>query len=332
MVLVIKYNANLKKVSRCEYASSETGEDSFGMRDPFQFGECSVVIDNSGRLICNCATIMYNKHQRSHVICVNTKTMEKENIETPYCSHSNAQQIYLTDDSEIICLNKGDKYPRGIQMTKIDSSLKQLYSEVIFHTSSGEAYQNTLTALGGFADMKDGYLVSASSEKELSKKYLKNDWVKERNIFIQPINKNWEKTGDFSDAMLLNTPIRYVKDASANTDLEQKKDNGVLWLTNYKGANYASISKVVKLTGTTAAIFWERRNYTKEKGDRYIGTYYCVIDQYGKILTGETKIKNARLSNNDNMIYYNNRIYWTTNDSKKKTKLVLHELKVNTSK
>ena len=328
VLAVIKYDNNLKETGRCEYSSNETGEDSFGIRNPFVFGECSVVIDNVGRLICNCATIMYNTHQRSHVICVDTKTMKKETIEGPYCSHSLAQQVYLTADSEIICLNKGDGYPRGIQMTKIDSLLKQVYSKIIFHTSSGKSYQNTLTALGGFADMKDGYLVSASSEKELSKKYLKDDWVKERNIFIQLVNKNWESSWDFNNAMLLDTPVRYVEDASANTDLEQKKDKGVLWLTNYKGADYASISKVVKLTDESAAIFWEKRNYTKKKGDRYVGTYYCIINQYGKILTGETQINNARLSNNDNMIYYNNRIYWTTNDEKKNTKLVLHELKL----
>lgn len=330
VLAVIKYDNNLKEIGKCEYSSNETGEDSGGMRNPFEFGECSVVIDNTGRLICNCATIMYNTHQRSHVICVDTKTMKKENIEGPYCSHSLAQQVYLTDNSEIICLNKGDGYPRGIQMTKIDSSLKHVYSKIIFHTSSGKSYQNTLTALGGFADMKDGYLVSASSEKELSKKYLKDDWVKERNIFIQLVNKNWERSWNFNNAMLLDTPVRYVEDASANTDLEQKKDNGVLWLTNYKGADYASISKVVKLTDESAAIFWEKRNYTKKKGDRYVGTYYCIIDQYGKILTGETQIKNAKLSNNDNMIYYNNRVYWTTNDEKKTTKLVLHELELPT--
>ncbi len=342
VMAIVKYDGNAKEIKRTVFSSNETGSDGFGTKIPFDAGECALVIDKNDRLFCDYARIMYNGHQSSNVIGVNINTMEKLEFNSPYCSHSFEQQAYAVENNALLFVNHGDASPRALQVSKVSSDLQELYSYDVFHyRNSTGSYNHTFSNFGGVSQMKEGYLLAGASEKTLSYDKQRRGSVKERNLYIQLLRKDFENYYSNKDLELLSADTRYAEGSfnydnyyNATFNEHNKKDYlpenvadyGVKWLTNYKGSNYVSASKIVKLDDNTSAVFFEKRNSTKSS-DKYIGTYFCIIDQYGKILQGETSVK-ARLSNFDTMIYDNNHIYWTTGNGNNKKGLILHSLKI----
>ena len=336
---IAKYNRKGKVVSKAEYTSKETDTDiaSFAMRVPFAMGECSLVIDHNKRIICNTGKLMYNGHQSNQVFYANTENMEKLTYEAPYCSHSFEQQTYALNNGQVLFLDKGDSWPRALQVAVLgeDGKLLRVYSS--FHYRNSTQYNVTFGNLGGMAEVKDGYLISGVSEKALSFEKQDVDEIREGNVFIQLLDKDFSQKKPRRQMQKLNQNARiaegtfdekaYYEDSSNHSEAayleEGAVDYGVQWVTNYKGNEYAAFSKLVKISDTEVAILWE-----KHKKDQYCGTYYCVMDQNGSIVQPETKIQNTRLSSCDNVSFDGTYILWTTKSQNESNCLVLHKLKV----
>ena len=282
---VFKYDNSMNETGRIEYKATDISQDDSSMRKPFEFGDCSIVIDQNQKMLIDCALIMYNGHQRSQSLCIDTRNMTNLDIEAPYCSHSLEQYIFKRPENKVFYVNNVYGYPRGMQVTLFDENQKQLFSEIMFHFGNMESYQNTKASIGGITELKKGYLFLGCSEKELSFSVQKNGLAIERNVFIQLWDKEFYKKDIPEERQLFVTEPRrttgsYDLSTAFEHSLEQNHtDYGVLWLTNYKGAEYASASKIVKLTDSTVAVFWEKRNYTEKSSDKYVGTYYCIIDE-----------------------------------------------------
>ena len=334
---IAKYDNNGKLLTKAEYASKETASDSCGMRKPFWCGECKLMIDKEKRIICHTCKQMYNGHQANQVFYVNTETMEKLEYGAPYCSHSFEQQVYELDNGQIMFLNKGDGYPRALQVSVLGNEGKMLQTYDVFHYRNSTQYNVTFGNLGGMTELETGYLIGGASEKVLSHEKQNTSEIKEGNVFVQLLDKDFSKKKADKEIQKLNQTKRiaegtfdestFTGDGSNHsvTDFLNKDtvDYGVQWITNYKGSEYAAFSKMVKISDTKVAILWEKREKYQ-----YAGTYYCILDQEGNIVQKETRIQNARLSSCDNLTFDGTYILWTSKPEYESKCLILHKLKV----
>lgn len=335
VIAFVKYNSKGGIVGVVEYASDETNISEnieyFEVKNPFDAGECSLLIDSTGRLICHTCCIMYNGHQSNRMFYVNTDTMEKLSYKGPYVSHSFEQMLFEDSEHAIVSLNKGDAAPRACQIGKLGSDGEYQGDYNIFHYrySTGYTSNCTFASLGGFADLEAGYLLSGVSEQELSCDKQTAGTSKQLNLYIQLVNKDFTSGRDLKDMQLLKTEERKATGDFSNEDSipyylkARVRDYGVLWLTNYKGTEHVSCAKTVKLSSDTAAILWEVKD-----GFKYEATYYCIVNAKGEIVQTQTQLQNVRLSSFDTLHYDGTYIVWTTRDDTKTTDLLLHKLKV----
>lgn len=330
VLIIRKYDRNGIQLNEVTYRANETrpysGEE-WGTKNPFHAGNLSTAFQGS-ILAINYARQMYSGHQSNHVVYIDTNTMQKLYIAPSYVSHSFDQRILATSDGEFLTLNHGDAYWRGFVVSKIGSYVTNTFdvdTYTMFHFREGanrdHGYNETYAQLGDVVELEDSYAVVAASEKTLSydtaptnREYCGHSEA--RNLFVQFLKKGYQ---NYSGADRYQVPGEeriatgeQPKNALTKLYLEEgAKDDGVVWLTNYQEPYFVANPKVVKLNQEEMAILYEKREY----GDGYSliqDSYYMIVDHTGKIVKGPISMGGVELPADEEVVYLNGEIYWTT--------------------
>jgi len=328
VISVVKYSSSGKKLGTVDFTGRDSNwndkELNFGTRVPFSHSNCDTVIDENGVLVVRYGRTMYNGHQSSYAHYVDTKTMEKLELPSPYISHSFNQKVIVTEDGSYLMAEKGDAFERGITISKVykkdDGSWIQI-SFTPFHFRSGAFYQKVYATIAGIEELSNGYALAGTSVKTLSCKVpVENDAddLEARNLFIQIFKKDFssEDTGK-KDVHLLKGSTRKATDTEFAGSSEHgcqpgDIDYGVLWITNYKDDEYASVPKLIKLNSKQLMLLWEKKAHKHGRyciDDTYISTYYCIVSKDGEFIKKPTEIPGLRISEYTEPVYKDGYVY-----------------------
>lgn len=324
---ISKYDSNGKLKGNILYKGSDTWDSSWGTKDPFNAGNCSLIIKNN-ILVCTYAREMYNGYQSNHVLYINPETMKKLDMTAPYCSHSFDQQVIPTQSGSFLFVDHGDEFDRGFvvsKLTKNSSGKWRVDKFVPFHFREGSnrefGYNETYAQLGGIAETTTGYVLAGASENTLSysiapttANYCGHN--ESRNLFVQVFKKNFESYSN-SDKFVSAGGVRNAtgkRPSNPGTTLGLKAgtvDYGVKWLTAYSNDFYAANPKVVITSDDKIVLLWERMKYGS-KSDEYVSTYFMVLTNKGNVLMNPVELPSVRLTAFEAPVYRNGSIYWTT--------------------
>ncbi len=335
---IIQYNSEGKLLSKLTYTGFDTCSSEgigWGTKEPFNFGNCDLLIDTTGVLICRYGRVMYSGHQSSHALYVNTGTMTKLDYIAPYNSHSYDQKIIETTDGGYLYADRGDAYERGFVVFKGSKNMdinSIVPTYIPFHFRNGYIYQTTYAMLAGIAECSNGYALAGASEKTLSYDVAEDESFNEsRNIFLQVFSKDIKASNKTQpNIQMLNGETRITTGTyiSGTGNCENGAvDYGVLWLTNYTGTKYASNPKMINIGNDKLLIMWEKKNYNKDSLEQYIESCYMVVSSVGTIIIPETTIQDEHLTEYGEPNYKDGYILWTTSDGDSKN-FVVHRLAI----
>ena len=324
---ISKYDSNGNSIGNVLYKGSDTWDSSWGTKEPFNAGNCSLTVKNN-LLVCTYARLMYNGYQSNYVVYVNCATMKKVVMAAPYCSHSFDQQVLATGSGAYLFVDHGDEFERGFVISKVsqNSSGKWKIDKFTpFHFREGTnrefGYNETYAQLGGIAEASTGYVLLGSSEKTLSYSIAPNgdDYCghnEARNLFIQIIKKDFENYSYGSKCVSIGTTRNATGSRPSNvvTTLGLKSgtvDYGVKWLTSYSNDYFAANPQLVITSDNKIAIMWEKMRYGSQS-DEYAGTYFMVLSNRGDVLLNPVELSSVRLTSSETPVYKNGSIYWTT--------------------
>ncbi len=338
VITVVQYSSEGKELKKLSYTGIETSvfnDKGYGTKEPFNFGNCDVLIDSKGILVCRYGRVMYNKHQSSHTLYIDTNTMTKLKYLSPYTSHSIGQKVIATSDGSYLMVDRGDAFDRGYQVHKVNQYTKDIWSIpnfISFHFRNGYIYQTTYSVLGGLAECSNGYALSGVSEKTLSYETASDpNYNESRNLFLQVFSKNFtSNSSNQANVQLLSGDTRKAEGTFVDTTGGCEAgavDYGVLWLTNYTGNYYASNPKMISIGNDQLLFMWEKKLYSRDDYDHYITSCYMVVSSTGEIVIPETELQDVYLTTFGEPTYKDGYVYWTTSDGKSK-KLVMHRLAV----
>ncbi|MFT4146803.1 MAG: fibronectin type III domain-containing protein [Mobilitalea sp.] len=338
VITVVQYSNTGKELKKLSYTGIETSKlnnKGSGTKEPFNYGNCDVIIDSKGILVCRYGRVMYNTHQSSHALYIDTNTMTKLKYLPPYTSHSIGQKVIATSDGSYLMVDRGDAFDRGFQVHKVNQYTKDMWSIpsfIPFHFRNGYIYQTTYSVLGGLAECSNGYALSGVSEKTLSYVTATDpNYNESRNLFLQVFSKNFtSNSSNQAYVQLLSGETRKAEGTYVKFDGACEAgavDYGVLWLTNYTGNYYASNPKMISIGNDQLLFMWEKKLYSSDNYDHYISSCYMVVSSTGEIIIPETEIQDKYLTTFGEPTYRDGYVYWTTSDGKSK-KLVVHRLAV----
>lgn len=335
---IVQYDQEGKQLKRLTYTGYDTipyDGIEWGTKEPFNFGNCDLMIDSTGVLVCRYGRVMYSGHQSSHALYVDTATMTKLNYPAPYNSHSFDQKVIETSDGGYLFADRGDAYSRGFAVFKVNKYMTDIWdipSYVPFHFRNGYIYQTTYAALAGIAECSNGYAIVGNSEKTLSYDIARNYSFNEpRNIFLQVFSKNFSSDFTNQPGLQLLTGESRTAGGTYNTQngyLESgASDYGVLWLTNYTGTTYASDPKMLPIGNDKLLIMWEKKNYDTAQYEQYIESCYMVVSSDGTVIIPETVIQDEPMTVYGEPDYKDGCVYWTTCDGES-SNFVVHRLEI----
>ncbi len=249
--------------------------------------------------------------------------------------HSLAQRIITTSDGGYLLAEAGDAgATRGMMVTKLynynDSEYGNYFNlttKRMFHYSEGSrglSGNNILNSImGNILELEDGYLYVGAMDPVLSSDYgtkINNPY----QIVVQKYDKSFYIMDDSKAMQLLDTPTRVVtgqkpEEVDSSTPLYltgDEVDYGLKFLTNEK--EYSPILvRAVKMDNDNVAIIWEQDKVNYNDSTIYLSTsnyetYYMVIDKDANILVNPTKLENAVMSGEENYVYKDGFIYWTS--------------------
>lgn len=321
---VSQYSYDGKFQKECLFKGYDTGNygDSWGTRNPFSSGNCSVAINN-GVLACNYARTMYNGHQSNHVVYVRTDTMTRVDGATPYCSHSFDQRVLALSDGGLLMANQGDAYSRSFNVAYVLPDYSDLYDIWNFHFREGAnrsyGYNETYAQMGGIAETKNGFAFCGSSERTLSLNTAPTNvsycgHSEARDLFLQVLKKDfYEYEG--ADQYLTKGTVRKpsgTKPEEAETQLYltgREEDYGILWLTQYDADHYAHNPKVMVTEDNYIVVMWEKRSYSDFQE---VNSYFEILTENGTTVIAPVELRGIALANDTDPIYRNGKVYWTT--------------------
>lgn len=333
-VFVTKYDAGGKLLATVgDNGSSSLAYyygDSFYTKVPFHGGNCDIAV-NGDYVAVNYARQMYNGHQSNSLLLVNRKTMQKEEMDAYYNSHSFAQRVVSWDDGFLLA-SEGDCYDRAFTISSLkpsgmddeisdDTDVDETSETWIcdsqnifsFWISKGafdrydmfEVNEN-FARMGGLAvSNKQNAAFVARSVKSLNSKAKKEN----QQLFIQIFNP----TEDLTAASGYVTSGTRSGLSGKNGD-EQVTDYGVKWLTNYSKTYAIEHPQVVATDAGNYVVLFER--YKKYN---YQGVYAIVVNAAGTVTQKATKISATAYLNPCRMpVYSNGKVWWTENKTKGK--------------
>ncbi|RJE88380.1 hypothetical protein D3P07_10250 [Paenibacillus sp. 1011MAR3C5] len=312
-VKITKYSAQGEKLGEVSYTGSE--QSFMGTKVPFDYANATIKVHN-GLVVAFFGRTMFQSpdglnHQSSTALYVNADTMSKVELPIPYASHSFDQHLAF-DGSDILFVDRGDVYQRGLMLQKINSDNQSKSQLVPFSFKMGKAiYQLTFAELGGLAVTDQGYVLLGAAERTMTPESASSSHNESRNLFLQLIAKDSENT-----AMPI---LSQGETAEFHVDVYGRsydaKNEGVVWLTDYKDMkmNNAAHPKVVGLDQNRVLVMWENMKYNSNDTLVYDTTYYMIVTPEGKVLKGPESLEGARLNIGDELVYADGYVYFSSN-------------------
>ena len=339
---IAKYNSSgtfIKELVLNGYDSKPYSDNTWGTQYPFEAGSCSMAIQNNV-LAVSYARKMYNGHQSSMIIYADCATMTRKYNNMAYTSHSFDQRIYPVSSGGYLAINQGDAYTRGFHITKLRKAIDTERSSwskyhdgdmVSFHFREGPnrayGYNETFAQIGGMAEVTNGYMFAASSDRLLSVEPAPGTGYYghygARDLFLQILKKDFGKYSGAAQYAVAGETRKTTgtKPASAKTQLwldGTEVNYGILWLTGYDENYYAANPHIVAIDSDTVGILWEKRAYPANYwyDNMSLNAYYAEIDGNGKVKLDTTFVPDCMLAADTDPVYYNGKIYWATNDTR----------------
>lgn len=314
---VSKYKKNGTLVKTYKHKTTVTGS----ARIPFNAGNCDVTFVGDV-LVCNYALERYDGHQSNGVLSVNTKNMTLNTDYENYVSHAFDQRVLTDKDNVVWFANHGDCSPRGFNVAgdteytykpeALNFTPFHFYAPASAHDDM-QVLNRTNASLGGIVETSSGLMLIGSSVKSLKASGYN---TQAQNLFI-----------------MYAEPDRKIEDGVSRSGIclgENVTDKSVKWLTSYSKYDVEN-PQVVYTDDDRIIVLWEK---VKPAGinPAWKGTYYMVLSANGKVLQKATQIKGVRLHANEEPIYKDGYVYWSTcgKEYVEDNKLRLHRLKVGT--
>lgn len=297
-------------------------DTSFCTKTPFDAGNCDVDI-NDRYLAVNYGRSMYNGHQSNSVWVIDTDSMETvfPGSDGIYSSHSFGQRT-VRYKGGFLFASEGDAYNRAFTISRWDLEKNSINENDIFHfwlpSDSSEdmsIVNDNFAHMGDLAVLSDGKAAfTATSAPSMTSD------AKEENeqVFIQIFDpesdlsngEGYVTTGDRNGTTGLN----------GNTSAT---DYGVKWLTEGNKFRYRNPQMVS--TGSELVILYEK--YSKK--NKLKGVFYTILDSSGNVIADSKKFKkSASLNPCETPVYTNGYLYWVSNNSGKKGKLIIFRIGV----
>ncbi len=281
-IAVSKYTSSGKHVRTSKF---KTTGDSWDTRYPFEAGNCSTIIKN-GTLHCLFAREMYDGHQSSTSISVNTSNGKKGWIGMIGVSHSFDQRIIALKNGGICEVDQGDAHPARGFLVNISGVSEGKNGFHFF----GEAGVNRTNAwLGGVCETDSGIFLSGASAKSMT------TYETNKNMFIQIVYPD-RKIKGFTSRKGTSAGKKYT-------------DKGIKWLTNYSAKYDVANPKIVGTEDNRMVIMWE-----KFEGYTFVESYYMILAGDGTTLQKAMPMNKVRLASFEDPMYKNGKIYWTTTE------------------
>lgn len=312
-IFVTKYDADGKLLATVGDNGSSSLAYYYGERFytkiPFDSGNCDIAV-NGDYVAVNYARKMYSGHQSNSLLLVNRKTMQKQNVETYYNSHSFAQRVIPWGEGFLLA-SEGDCYDRAFTVSKLKNNdgwscdSQNIFS---FWISQGafdryDMYEvnDNFARMGGLAvSNEQNAAFVAKSVKSLNSNAKKEN----QQLFIQIFNP----TADLTTASGYVTLGIRSGMGGKNGD-EEVTDYGVKWLTNYSKTYTIENPQVVATDAGNYVILFERY-----KNHNYQGVYTIVVNAIGNVMQKTTKISGTAYLNPCRMpVYSNGKVWWTEN-------------------
>ena len=256
-------------------------------------------------------------------------------------SHSLGQRIIATSDGQFLMMESGDAgsrgSTRGLMLTKlyevfdeqVNQNVIKKSTKKVAHYSEGSTgtngYNCTYSVLGNIIELNDGYMYIGGLDKNINQAYgsgLDSPW----NVFAQKYDKNFYNMGTQKEMQLLkNTSIRKIIGTKPeNTSYGRlylngdEVDYGFKWLTDLDDTKCVILVRAVKLKDDNIAILWEEDKMNANPyGGYYLSSsnkvsHYMVIDKEANIIIEDTVLDNALISDEEQYVYKDGKIYWTT--------------------
>lgn len=340
---LVKYDNNFNEIDKIQIKAKDVNSnienDKSGMQFPFYGANCSLAINQN----TNVLAVLFGKNrfdgkQDSSLLFFDLQSMEFLNNTEKYkkaSSHSVqaslGQRIIMTQDAEFLLAESGDlNKTRGLNITQINyNNQPALTSKIMFNYKEGknEVFGNNSTyqVLGNIIELKDSYLYIGASEKTLDVNYgntINESW----NIFMQKYEKTNFESKSVKDLQMFEEPLRRASVANPIKKIGKlflngnEIDYGVKWLTDLDNKSTVVFIRAVKIKNDNIFIIWQEtglkkigENYGYDYDDTSLPTYYMIVDENGETIQPKTSISSAgKLSVEEEYLYKNGKIYWTT--------------------
>ncbi|MBR1750547.1 MAG: hypothetical protein IJ740_06640 [Ruminococcus sp.] len=287
VIKVIKYSKNWKKQKVTSIKANQSYSFD-GIVQPFRSGNVDIA-ESGNRLFVYTSRLMYVhsdgfNHQSNIAFEINTKTMKlRKNPYNNYVSHS-FQQFARYKDNDLYLADRGDAYPRAIQITAVDShdtakagDYDTLFRELPFKFKGETGDNATGGNIGGMEVGKDNIITIGAAQPHYKKVKGVSGFKGNYNLYVIATDR---KTGKST----------------------------FKWLTEYhptKSKYGVGMTRLVKVTDDCFAIF-----YKVEKDYQNSKTYCIYIDNKGNVIKKRKSYGNMEFGND--MTVYNGNIVFSS--------------------
>ena len=312
VIRLVKYDKNWNRLG----AASLIGADTY---DPFTAGSLRMAeygnvlyIRTAHELFAGTSGVHHQCNQTWQVRTTDMTTIEINNGDwlEGYVSHSFNQFILVDDQANIVAMDHGDAYPRGIclgmyEKTASEDSFKSpFYREMVLEAYDADC-NATGMAVGGLEYSSSSYLTAGNSVVQ------DENWSEHtaRNIFVTSTLR--------SDCT--KTPVRVDNEAENSYTIKHpltlNKTTSFKWITGYSEADgiTASTPQLVKLGNDLFLLLWAQMEGYYSNGK----ISYVFLDGNGN-MTSQIYTKDGYLSDCQS-IERNGKAIWYITDRKQMT-------------
>ncbi|WP_026512167.1 hypothetical protein [Butyrivibrio sp. LC3010] len=335
--------------------------NDFNTKEPFAAGNCDIAI-NGNFVAVNYARHMYSGHQSNTALIINRITMQKQQLNKYYNSHSFAQRAIPYRDGFILA-SEGDAYNRAFSIaftTPTEDSAEPVSEEK--ERSTWYYYDSAIPVDGSSYQTKEDASIYKrnTGETRVSSFDIFHFWLQKNassNMFI--VNNNFAHMGgiavsDINHVALVGTSAKALNKKAKNQKeslfiqiFDPTKNlkypdayvlpstrsgssglNGTEDVTDY-GIKWLTNGKYTVANPQVVADHKGRFVILFEKYQgSYQGVYYTIIDQTGATVKKITRFSpSAKLNSCETPVCVGNTILWTAN-SYYGSKIYNYQLKV----
>lgn len=342
-----------KASAKGQYMKTKEYDTSKGGLNIYNFSQYMVSLRYAkGKILLMIGRTMHKSgdglnHQGGIAVSFDANSLKQLQYYGQTSGHSFDNYLTTNQAGQFIGIDLGDNYPRGVHLHRFEDSRR--YSQVVYtfkteHGSrpvspAGRKYDyyaeisrgknkyykwsndnGTYSALGGVAEVNNGYMVVFTGEPSPTGKALDNSRAgyksnDPRNVGVVKVRKDFEKSESrgcqIQDDLVLTKGITETGGFyTFGGRFSKQRNAGVKWLTNYRDKSKASARhlKIALLANNQMLLLWE---VVSQKGYReiYQNTFAMKIDGNGNTLVPPVALgAHVRLGRRDDLLVMGNQV------------------------